>query len=75
MRASKEAAEVARQDVEFVAGMLHLHYDKNNKDSKTEQALERLRQFVNVAKARLPTEASYDADRQRRVEKRRKKVR
>lgn len=71
MRASKEAAEQARQELAELAEAFDMI--EAGQIETVERSLPRLRQlsnsvgeFLNVAKRRLPTEAAYDRDRQRR---------
>ncbi len=79
MRASKEMAEKARQDLAFVSEQcekLSMDYGKqggsrvNASDNrKLSAALESIGEFLNVAQRKLPTEAAFDRDAVRRSAK------
>ena len=72
MRASKEMAERARQDLAFIAEQcekLSMDYGKRggsriNADQlkQLNYALTSVGEFLNVAKRKLPTEAAFDKD-------------
>ena len=71
MRASKESAEDARQEHALVADFCERLNGPNEGLSarswkRMQAALTFVGEFLNVAKRRLPTEASYERNRKRR---------
>lgn len=61
MRASKEEAEKARQNFAWLADFF-----PSSISPKAKNAIAQVGEFLNVAKRRLPTEASYTKDALRR---------
>ena len=62
MRASKESAERARDDLDDVCKWCSSH----NAPRSVMGSIGLLSEFLNVAKRKLPTEAAYERDRKRK---------
>ena len=67
MRASKEQAEMARQNFAYLAEELGAYFDPVPK--RLVSRIVQVGEFLNTAKRRLPTEASYDRDQKRRTKR------
>jgi len=60
MRASKESTELVRTRVDYLERKMG-----DNATRQTAIAFEEIRQFLNSAHRKLPTEAAYEKDRRR----------
>ena len=66
MRASKESADMAKQRMSFIERKFIDAQKSVVLPHNVEVAFEEVRQFLNAAKRKLPTEAAYDRDTKRR---------